>query len=287
MMLRKFVSLLLVVIMSIGCALNVFAASNAESEYQIITVDGIEKAIFNIGGNKLICWDDGDNTITEQYDMSGNFVCRSVGNRVTGDIVTTNSQNTVQTINVNEMGSLSTSELPSTKGIGSYTSVGKVGASNAFTQERKQMKVYESLSGKKITTYTVENYNGTVASFVSGVALSLGISAMGAGVVVGALVGAALAIIVDTIITITSSVTLAATRYSTSYYGQDTSSGKSSLKITNSGYRFTIIETDSKFEDQNFFEGAYYDPNNFDESLPLLDRLVDNLYGVDFSPYEI
>lgn len=140
-MFKKFVALGMVTIMCMGCFTNAFAASSVTNECQMIVVNGIEKAVVNIGNNKLICWDEGDYVITEQYDDAGLFVCRAVGNRTTGEILTTNNKNEVERITVSEVGTSNVKEDASTRGIGSYTSVGKIGASNAFTQVKNQMKV--------------------------------------------------------------------------------------------------------------------------------------------------
>lgn len=286
-MFKKFVALGLVAVMSMGGVSNAFAASNVTNECQMVVVNGIEKAVLYIGDNKLICWDEGDYVITEQYDETGLFVCRAVGNRLTGEILTTNTKNEVERLSVNEIGTFSEKESASTMGIGSYTSVGTVGASNAFTQERNSMKVYESLTNRKDTTYTINLYNGTLANYVTSVATGLAISAVIAGQIVAALVSAGIGVITGTIIEITSKDTVNCVRYTTNYYGKDVSTNSSSSKITNSGYRYTVTDDLSKLKGNVYYEGECYNPDDFDVSLALLDRLVDNLYGIDFTPYKI
>lgn len=285
-MFKKAVALGMVAVMSMGCVTSAFAAPNTANECQIVVADGIEKAVLYIGGNKIISWEDGDYVITEQYD-EGFFVCRAVGNRTTGEILSTNNKNEVERIATSEVGTSSVKEAVSSRGGGSYTSVGKIGASNTFTQEKNKMNVYESLTSKKTTTYTIKKYNGTLANYVSSVAIGLGVSALIAGNIVGALVAAGVGTVAGTVINITSSDTVSAVRYTTNYYGKDVSTSKSSAKITNSGYKYTVTDDLNALKGTVYYEGECYNPKDFNASLILLDRLVHNLYGIDFTPYKI
>lgn len=105
--------------------------------------------------------------------------------------------------------------------------------------------------------------------------------------IVNILVSAGIGTITGSVINITSSDTVSAVRYTTNYYGQDVSTNKSSAKITNSGYKYTVTDDLSKLKGKVYYDGECYNPNNFNDSLTLLDRLVHNLYGIDFMPYEI
>ncbi len=287
---KKFMVLLLATTMSFNVSSYAFAMSEGSNSYETME-SGVTKTVLSINQNKIILWDDGDKVVVEQYDKGSNkLVERSTGNRKTGEIKSVGIEGKTQTFSASDVVSKSVSSKTyetSRAAASSFSYLGKVSAVNIKDRITKTMKVYESLSNKTQTTYTVKRYNGNLASFISSLVVGLGLEATMGGGLIPALVGAGVAVVTGKIIEITTSITLASLRYSCSYYGEDTKTGNKSKTYKNSGYKYVINSSDnSKFRGKVFYEGHTFDPKDFDGSYQVAQFLVQNLYGGSFEAIE-
>ena len=288
-MFKKIIALAMTFVMSVGGVVNAYAAVGGENQFVSTNEQG--KSTLVIGENKLVAWDNGNEVFVEHYDLNDNLLYTAVSSRDTVDIVTTGVDKTVKKMNAKDFGNTIVKEVNpgmSIMGFNSFSKVATVGVSNIFTQERATMHVYEKMTNRKDTTYTVNKTSTELASIAAAVAVGLVVPSGYAIAIVEALVNAGIGYVSGKIVTILTSTTLSVYRYDLSYYGKDKITADTSPTFNKCGYKY-VAKDDLKewLRGEEYFDGQYYDPEDFTASLSLLDVMTEYLYGVDFSPYEL
>ena len=240
-----------------------------------------EKIVYYIGDIKLVAWENEDEIVIEQYDEDDNLVERAVGNRNSDIIEVTDGIDTYE-MDANDVISVTDVSYEPARASGSFSKVATVKAFDLITGARKTMYLYEKMGSWKNTTYTVNRYNGKVASFVLALVKYLFITEYIGFKIIDSIIDAGLGVITGESISITSSITLSCKAYPYSYYGKD-SGGEKSDTYSNCGYKYVINDEFHKaFYNKSYFDGLVYDEisSNIDRKLEL--AIVNNLYGVDY-----
>lgn len=240
-----------------------------------------EKIVYYIGDIKLVAWENEDEIVIEQYDEDDNLVERAVGNRNSDIIEVTDGIDTYE-MDANDVISVTDVSYEPARASGSFSKVATVKAFDLITGARKTMYLYEKMGSGKNTTYTVNRYNGKVASFVLALVKYLFITEYIGFKIIDSIIDAGLGVITGESISITSSITLSCKAYPYSYYGKD-SGGEKSDTYSNCGYKYVINDEFHKaFYNKSYFDGLVYDEisSNIDRKLEL--AIVNNLYGVDY-----
>lgn len=281
-MFKKIIALILTIVICFG-TVTAFANSDISFETETIEEDGVTKTVIYFGEIKIVSWEKNDELIVEQYDADGTWVETNVGNRISKEITVYSPEESYTTYAENVIGIINEEDLPA---VYSFNKVASIKAINSLTGMRKTMDLYEELGSAKNTTYKVSKYNGTLANFISAVAIGIGISSLVAGKVVSAMVEAGLGIISGKIIDFTSSVTLSCKAYPYNYYGKDSSSGDKSDTYKSAGHKYVINDDDHiAFKNKVYYDGLVYDKINSTVDYNLGVMIVRNLYGIDFDIY--
>ena len=184
-----------------------------------------EKIVYYIGDIKLVAWENEDEIVIEQYDEDDNLVERAVGNRNSDIIEVTDGIDTYE-MDANDVISVTDVSYEPARASGSFSKVATVKAFDLITGARKTMYLYEKMGSGKNTTYTVNRYNGKVASFVLALVKYLFITEYIGFKIIDSIIDAGLGVITGESISITSSITLSCKAYPYSYYGKDSGGEK-------------------------------------------------------------
>ncbi len=290
------VLILSIIISSFGICLAQPNASefNVKSEFQFQDTNGIMQKI-NIVSI-------GDNTNIEQYDESGNLVetCTitkgsriiKVDNKLNGKseftVKVDNKRNdkiesTVENNNSQEM-AINSMVISSTSPTLGYTYLGrKAFVSSAFPVTKYlSTSVYVTQNGT--TTYSLSSYNGTLASFISSLAIGLIVPAFVATELAAAIISAGLGVLVGNVLSISTSIPLSCIQYTHEFTSRD---GDRPLNYNEGhwvGHQYIINDINHPSLNGRSYKDTYITEDYYNNNSPLHNSLFFAVYGVNGSP---
>lgn len=272
-MIKRIISVLLIACLVFSTSATVFAQDANSTCIQ----NEQGQSVSYIGEYKLVLWDSGNIVYAEQYNLQGDLVGSATANRSTGEVIASDATGS-NSFNVNDViETISTEILPSTY---SFNRVGTFPVYNRVTLARYSMYLYEDIGSAVHTTYSINSFSGTLASFAVGVAAGLGVSAVIANAIASAIISTGIGLLVGGTFSISTTVTLAADKYPLQYYGKDSVTGNKSDTFDQT-YKYIITDEESSRLNEVYYDGPYYSPNDDSATTRLMEYIVPNLYGVD------
>ncbi len=255
--LSLFMTMVLVLISPLTSLASNLKADTAETTSSISESNDF----LQIGDNYIEIVEDSEIIIINQYDSSENLIYTSTANRDTGMIIDKNVSTDCQTVlyATSDCSSMTSSTASDVEPLSTtaYTNMGKmVLVLNGELTIRTMKVTYAYTKTGDTTTCTYSRYSGSLASFISSIAISLAVSSKISGNIASALISAAICLLVDSVITLTSSISLSCNVYRCKFRTYDVNDN-SYLASQYYGYMYVVNDSNhAEFTNKQFYEGV-------------------------------